>query len=31
MQGINSQVQAKEVCDVLEVTAVALGINGKDW
>lgn len=29
MQGINSQVQVKEVCDVLEVTAVALGINGK--
>lgn len=29
MQGVNSQVESKEICDVLEAKAVVLGINGK--
>ena len=29
MQGVNSQVPSKEICDVLEAKAIVLGINGK--
>jgi len=28
MQRVNNQVQSKEICDVLEVKAVLLGITG---